>query len=287
MGILSGAKFYFKSVVFGLLISVCALYGVIASLVLRILGKEEYAQYTVARAFYYLCKAVLGIDIIIKNAERLQQKPAVVISNHQAAIDVLVLGKLFQPGYTVTAKRALKFVPFLGWFMLALSTFFLDRARGEKARKVLDNALLKLKQHKRLIFMFPEGTRSATRKLEMLPFKKGAFHLAQKAQIPVIPVVVSNYSTIFSSRNKVFNRGKIVLEVLEARSTEGLTSEQVSDFANKIREDMLEKVEAMGYAKTSLALQEPQEPQETQESEEVEGDDVSVEIVSEATPLIK
>ena len=86
----------------------------------------------------------MGVKINIKNAHYLNEKPAIVISNHQSALDILVLGKTFTPGMTVTAKRALKFFPFLGWFMLASGTFFLDRTRGEKARKVLDGALASL-----------------------------------------------------------------------------------------------------------------------------------------------
>lgn len=288
MGFLNTLKFYAKSFVFGLLIVVCALYGVVAGLVLRLLGKEEYAQYTVARAFYYLFSRLLGVKITIKNEHYLHAKPAVVISNHQSALDILVLGKLFQPGYTVTAKKALQYVPFLGWFMLALGTFFLDRAKGEKARKVLQTALVGLKTKKRSIFMFPEGTRSATKKMELLPFKKGAFHLAQQAGIPVIPVAVSNYSTIFHSQSKTFNRGEIVIEVLEPVPTTGLeTNDDILQFAEDIREKLSVKIEALGYA-TVGGQKKCCDAEATEENEDARDNasEVSVEIVDESTPLI-
>lgn len=283
MGILGRLKFYLKSVVFGSLIILCALYGVVASILLRLVGKEEYAQYTVARAFYYSLSRILGIHIILKNEELLHQKPAVVVSNHQSALDILVLGRVFMPGYTVTAKKALKWFPFLGWFMIASKTFFLDRARGEKARKVLDQALAGLKDQKRAIFMFPEGTRSGTKKLEMLPFKKGAFHLAKLAKIPVIPVAVSNYSSIFHSGDKIFNRGEIIIEVLKPMSTAELkTNDDVTEFAAEVREKMLEKIQSMGLAHVTgqKRNEEPTAEVPADNSEE------SVEVISEETPLV-
>lgn len=288
MGFFRSLKFYAKSFVFGSLIIVCALYGVVAGIALRLVGKEQYAQYTVARAFYYTFSRLLGIKVTIKNEHYLHTKPSVVVSNHQSALDILILGKVFQPGYTVTAKKALKYFPFLGWFMLALGTFFLDRAKGEKARKVLESALVGMKTKKRSIFMFPEGTRSATQKLELLPFKKGAFHLAQQAAIPVVPVAVCNYSSIFHAKSRTFNRGEIVIEVLEPMPTTELkTHDDVSEFSNTVREKLLTKVEEMGYApvtgQNSVTVDEDEDV-ETAERDNIS--ELSVEIVDESTPLI-
>lgn len=274
MGFLGRLKFFAKSVVFGSLIAACALYGVFASIVLRIIGKGEYAQYTVARAFYYSMRALLGIKITIKNEHYLKEMPSVVVANHQSALDIFILGRVFLPGYTVTAKKALKYVPFLGWFMMASGTFFLDRAKGDKARKVLEAALVSLKKEKRLIFMFPEGTRSATKKLEMGPFKKGAFHLAKQADIPVVPVAVSNYSHIFQSQDKVFNRGEIIIEVLKPMPTSLLaTNEDVTKFAYNVSEKMLQSIETMGYAPAYGDTRVETSPTQSDVS------DVSVEIV--------
>jgi lysophosphatidate acyltransferase len=57
-----------------------------------------------------------------------------------------------------------------------------------------------------IIWIFPEGTRNATNKL--LPFKKGAFHLAIQAQIPIVPLVVSSYNSFYNKKNKLFTSGK-------------------------------------------------------------------------------
>lgn len=282
MGLLKSLNFYARSFVFGTLITACALYGVVASIVLRIVGKGEYAQYTVARAFYYSLKACLGITITVKNELYLKEMPSVVVGNHQTVLDIFVLGRLFMPGYTVTAKKALKFVPFLGWFMMASGTFFLDRAKGEKARKVLDGALASLKRDKRSIFIFPEGTRSASKKLEVRQFKKGAFHLAKQADIPVVPVAVSNYSHIFHSKDKVFRGGEIVIQVLKPMPTSDLsTNEDVTKFTAEVSDKILHSVEAMGYA---LASGEHR-PADS-ETNPSDASDLSVEVLNENVPLL-
>lgn len=70
------------------------------------------------------------------------------------------------------------------------------------------------------LFIFAEGTRSGSSVPALLPFKKGAFHLAIEAQIPLIPVVCENYHSLYHSSTKthpspIFERGRLVIKVLE------------------------------------------------------------------------
>ncbi|KAG7663225.1 SLC1 [[Candida] subhashii] len=291
MSFLSGVKFYLKSVIFGSLIAGCAIYGVVASIILRLCNKLEYAQYSVARAFYNVFGLTMGLKINIKNEHYLKALPAICICNHQSALDIFVMGKVFQPGYTVTSKKSLKYVPFLGWFMALSGTFFLDRSRGEKARKVLETALVSLKKEKRALFIFPEGTRSGAEELTMLPFKKGAFHIAKQAGIPIIPVVVSNTSTIFNSRRKIFKGGEINVEILPPVSTAELeTNEDVKNLCDKVREDMLEALQRVGYSKPTGEEEEEADSREGSEapssSSDTETEEVEVEVITSKDPVI-
>lgn len=278
------AKFFVKSVLYGLSISGCALYGVIALIFLRLIGKPEYAQYTTARAFYYVVSILFRIKIKVKNEEYLRQHPAIYISNHQSALDVFMLGRIFQPGMSVTAKSSLKFVPFLGWFMMLSGTFFLNRQKSEKARKVLSSALGQLKTQKRGLFVFPEGTRSGYETLDMLPFKKGAFHLAKEAGIPIVPIVVSNTTPIFCLKTKTFNSGLIEIEVLPPVPTSDVKSnDQVNELCTGVRESMIKKLKSdVGYSTSPLgAFKRPAE----YAAEGMTGTE-SHDTVSEQTPLI-
>ncbi|EGW31505.1 uncharacterized protein SPAPADRAFT_141322 [Spathaspora passalidarum NRRL Y-27907] len=281
MSALNTIKFYLKSVVFGSVIAGCAIYGIFASLILRIINKLEYAQFTVARAFYYGLGTTLGLKINIKNEHYLRGLPAICVSNHQSALDVYILGRIFQPGYTVTSKSSLKYVPFLGWFMSLSGTFFLDRKKGAKAKAVLEGALNDLKREKKALFIFPEGTRSATTELEMLPFKKGAFHLAKDAGIPIIPVVVSNTSTLFSSKKKTFRGGEITIEVLPpVPTTDVKTHDDVTKLVNKVRDDMVSTLKRIGYSK-------PSGGEEEDDDEEVDSDISSIDTKFDVIPPAK
>ena len=59
------------------------------------------------------------------------------------------------------------------------------------------------------VFIFPEGTRSYADGPEMGAFKKGAFHLAVKAGVPIVPVVAGNYWGVLSVREQRFRGGRI------------------------------------------------------------------------------
>lgn len=61
------------------------------------------------------------------------------------------------------------------------------------------------------LFIFPEGTRSASTVPSLLPFKKGAFHLAVQAQLPIVPIVCENYAHVYHAKSKRFDGGEIVV----------------------------------------------------------------------------
>lgn len=193
----------------GLLIA--AIYGVLASIVLRILGKEQIAQWTTARAFKYIMAFTTGVTFEVEDPNRILDttRPAVFIGPHQTELDVLMLGCIFPKYCSVTAKSSLKKVPFLGWFMTLSGSVFIDRKNSKDARSAMAGAASQMKGRKQSVYMFPEGTRSYSKEPTLLPFKKGAFHLAVEAGVPIVPVVVANYSHVLYPKEFVFNAGKI------------------------------------------------------------------------------
>lgn len=191
----------------------CACYGVISSIVLRLVGYGRVSQWATARSFKWVMRYTTGVRFdIIEGVEHLSTRPAVFIGNHQSELDVLMLGTIFPPYCSVTAKKSLARIPFLGWFMALSRTVFIDRANRETAVKAFDGAADEMRIHRQSVFIFPEGTRSYSDKPEMLSFKKGAFHLAVKAGVPIVPVVAENYSHILSPRNLRFEAGSIKIK---------------------------------------------------------------------------
>ncbi|RDW90510.1 1-acylglycerol-3-phosphate O-acyltransferase SLC1 [Aspergillus mulundensis] len=221
----------------------CAIYGVVASVVLRLVGYGRISQWATARSFKWVMRFTTGVRFdIIEGKEYLSTRPAVIIGNHQSELDVLMLGEIFPPYCSVTAKKSLRYVPFLGWFMALSRTVFIDRANRETAVKAFDSAAEEMRTHRQSVFIFAEGTRSYSEKPELLPFKKGAFHLAVKARVPIVPVVVENYSHILAPKKSRFEAGSIKVKVLPPISTEGLTAEDVDKLTTSTRESMLKNL---------------------------------------------
>ncbi|KAL6234987.1 hypothetical protein BDW75DRAFT_150336 [Aspergillus navahoensis] len=219
---------------------VCAMYGVIASIVLRLVGYGRVSQWATARSFKWVMRFTTGVHFdIIEGKEYLSTRPAVIVGNHQSELDVLMLGEIFPPYCSVTAKKSLRYVPFLGWFMALSRTVFIDRANRETAVKAFDSAAEEMRTHRQSVFIFAEGTRSYSEKPELLPFKKGAFHLAVKAGVPIVPVVVENYSHILAPKKLRFEAGSIKVKVLPPISTEGLTAADVDKLTTSTRDSML------------------------------------------------
>lgn len=182
---------------------------------------------------------------VMEGEEHLQERPAVFVANHQTELDVLMLGGLFPRYCSVTAKKSLKYIPILGWFMALSQTVFVDRANRSSAMAAFENAAKHMRSERQSVFIFPEGTRSYTDKPILLPFKKGAFHLAVQAQVPVVPIVCANYNHVLNTKEKVFVKGRIGVKVLPAIPTKGLTAADVNDLTQRVRAGMLSCLEDM------------------------------------------
>lgn len=232
-------RFYAKLVTSLVSLIICATYGVIVSIVLGILGHKSLSQWTTARAFCGMLSPLTGFRFDVENEERLLNRPAVFISNHQTEMDVLMLGQMFPKHCSVTSKKALKYYPVLGWFMTLSGTVFIDRANRKNAFASFASAVKQIKETKQSVWIFPEGTRSGFTEPDMLPFKKGCFHLAIQAGVDIVPVVVQNYSGIFNWKARRFESGVCKIKVLEAISTKNMTAADVDRLAINVREDML------------------------------------------------
>ncbi len=114
--------------------------------------------------------------------------PVIFLSNHQSTLDIPALFITLWPvRFRFVAKKVVKYVPVLGWFIWIAGFVFIDRGRTREAIASLDRAGAVIRKGTSIV-LFPEGTRSPTG--EVLPFKKGPFMLAMKAGVPILPVSI-------------------------------------------------------------------------------------------------
>ncbi|KAL2752837.1 hypothetical protein ACRALDRAFT_2113188 [Sodiomyces alcalophilus JCM 7366] len=226
---------------------ICALYGVFASIVLRLVGEQGISQWACGRSFKHVMRLTTGVTFEIDDPKNIlgTTRPAVFVGNHQTELDVLMLGCLFPKYCSVTAKASLRNTPFLGWFMSLSGSIFLDRKNTKGARDAMAGAASQIRERRQSVYMFPEGTRSYAKDPILLPFKKGAFHLAVQAGVPIIPCVVANYSHVLWIKGLVFNSGSIPVKVLDPIPTTGLTAADVDELTRTTRELMLKELVAL------------------------------------------
>ena len=134
-------------------------------------------------------------------------------------------------------------------------TVFIERTSRSQAVAAFDKAAEQMHSDRQSVYIFPEGTRSYYDHPDLLPFKKGAFHLAVQAQVPIVPIVVANYSNVLNVKRKLFRTGRIPIRILAPVSTKGKTKEDVDGLLKEVRDKMLlqlkdlhERVKAEGIA---------------------------------------
>lgn len=154
-------------------------------------------------------------------------KPCVVVSNHQTAFDALLLLIASPPGTAPLAKKILQYVPIFGPVCWLCGTIFIDRSKGATAIQIMKKIGEEMKEKMTSLWIFPEGSRYQCDRI--MEFKKGAFHLAVQAQVPIVPVVFGNYRNVIDGKNKRYNGGEIRTIVLPPISTEGKTPDDVND----------------------------------------------------------
>lgn len=143
---------------------------------------------------------------------------------------------------TAIAKRELMYTGGFGIGMYYAGLTYIDRSSGTKAIEAMNKTMEDLKKKKIKLWVFPEGTRRNTG--EIHPFKKGAFHSAIQAQVPIVPVVLSSYKNFLDSEKKIFDNGEIIITALPEISTEGLTAKDVDSLIQRTRDLMIETYKA-------------------------------------------
>ncbi|KAK9511469.1 hypothetical protein O3M35_000117 [Rhynocoris fuscipes] len=119
--------------------------------------------------------------------------------------------------------------------LLLCGMVFINRKNSKDAHNVINKAAQTINTKKAKIVISPEGTRHGGETL--LPFKKGAFHIAIASQAPIQPVVASKFKFLDHKTYK-FDRGNLVISILPVIETAGLTTEDLESVMSRAYEAM-------------------------------------------------
>jgi 1-acyl-sn-glycerol-3-phosphate acyltransferase len=128
--------------------------------------------------------------------------PSVFTCNHLSAYDIPILAAEIDRPFRFIAKYSIQYLPILGWAMKSMHFSFMKRDRSQRDINELRKFTEKLRRDGASMIVFPEGTRTKTG--ELLPFKKGPFHVAKVAGLQVAPCCVHETDNVKRNRNFVF-----------------------------------------------------------------------------------
>ena len=113
--------------------------------------------------------------------------PVIFFGNHASLLDPPLLVSTLPDHPVFIAKRELGWVPLLGWAIRLAGFILIDRGNRARAYESLADAAVRIRAGQS-VAIFPEGTRAADGRL--LPFKRGSFHLAKEAGVPLVPLAI-------------------------------------------------------------------------------------------------
>ena len=156
--------------------------------------------------------AACGAQVRVSGRENLDDgKSYVFASNHRSYLDTAALFRYTGKRIGLVAKKELLKVPVLGQGMSFVNIFAIDRTNPEKAVQSMAKAR-KVLQDGYSFGVFVEGTRAMPG--ELLPFKKGAFHLAMQTRAEVVPVAIKNTDWMMGKRTGLLFPGTIEMVLL-------------------------------------------------------------------------
>ncbi|MFI0433128.1 MAG: HAD-IB family hydrolase [Candidatus Nanopelagicales bacterium] len=181
-----------------------------------------------------LALAAGGVNLNVIGHENLwAARPAVFIFNHQSQLDVLILGALLRQDFTGVAKIEASHDPMFAPMGYLMDIAYIDRGNSSEARKALGPVVEAL-QSGRSIAIAPEGTRSATDKI--LPFKKGPFHIAMQAGVPIVPIVIRNAGELMRPKAYFMAPGRLDVRVLPPIDTSDWSVDDLDEHVAEVRQ---------------------------------------------------
>lgn len=174
-----------------------------------------------------------GIKLDVTGTENAwSARPAVFMFNHQSTADSLIVTSILRRDITAVAKRELERDPRFALLGMIFDVAYIDRGDPAKAREALLPAIEKL--HSGIsVAIAPEGTRMPTSRLGR--FKKGGFHLAMQAKVPIVPIVIHNAGDVMWKKDFTAHSGTVKVTVGEPIPTTDWEPDKLDSYIDDVR----------------------------------------------------
>lgn len=170
-----------------------------------------------------------------KNINR--KKTYVIISNHQSALDIVILYRLYAH-FKWIAKRELFKVPFIGWNLILNRHVAIDRNSASSAVLMMQKAITHIRQGSSIL-IFPEGTRSEDGAIRR--FKDGAFVIAKKAEVAILPVILNGTLEAVPKNGMIGGKQTFDIRVLPEIPYESFKDKSTAEIAKEMHQLLTEE----------------------------------------------
>src|SRR5699024_2993367 len=158
------------------------------------------------------------IPFAITGLEQLPDEAGIVIANHRSYLDGLVLIAALPPAFTPVIKEEVSHVPVIRRVLRCVGARYVRREPAMTAGRDTKHLFDALRAGESLA-VFPEGTFSVDEGL--LPFRGGAFFLAAKASVPIIPVTIAGSRNVLPVGRVLPCPGAVKVNILSAQRADG------------------------------------------------------------------
>ena len=164
--------------------------------------------------FGWIGIVLVGVELNIIGAEKIDPKKSyVVIGNHPSTLDIFTHITALPVSIRFLTKTELFRIPIFGRVLKTLGLPRIDRKNAKANFEKINDSIDQVIKLGNSIMIFPEGKRSNQK--ELLPFKKGASHIAKNFNLPIIPVVSHNAHNLMVKGKVWLKSGEIKIEILD------------------------------------------------------------------------
>jgi 1-acyl-sn-glycerol-3-phosphate acyltransferase len=213
----------------------------IAAFIEFLLSKKYTGNYAFYVGCYYgkvilfLMKPFWRIKISgLKDLKKIKS-PMVIVCNHQSMVDLHLVNYLGVPFKAIGKNEAFQ-IPLYGSCLKVMRFIPVKRNDKDSRHNAYEKAS-QLIEEGLTMFLFAEGTRSKDG--QFLPFKMGAFNLAEKHKVPLVPLVIKGAIDLMQPKSLIPKCGQATLQVLPVMKIE--PNETAEIFSERVKKAMLEK----------------------------------------------
>ncbi|RKX54535.1 MAG: hypothetical protein DRP50_04225 [Thermotoga sp.] len=180
-----------------------------------------------------------GSKVEVKGKDLLPKEgPYLVVANHQSYMDIPLLCGYVNDGIGFLAKKELKRFPIFDHILESAGSVFLDRKDTRSALKLFRELSRVIKQEKRVLAVFPEGTRSPDGKIH--EFRAGSLKLATMTNIPVVPVSICGTINIIRKKKYFITPANVRVSIGKPLDTSTLIPQEKRSLSDLVREKIIE-----------------------------------------------